>query len=102
MFMLLKDNRVPTGPLIPINATIFHVDIRDYGFMPENFTIKKGEEIIWKNLGTGNHSVIFPEMNLSSGIMVVEAEYSVVFNYSGNFTYGCGLHPDKLGKITVD
>ncbi len=100
-FKLIQKNDLPVKLVIPPSLNIFYIDIQDYGFMPEKFTIDKGEEIIWKNLGKQNHSVVFPSLNFSSGILVPGANYSLVFDYSGNFSYGCGQHPDKRGMIIV-
>jgi plastocyanin len=58
--------------------------------------------IIWKNLGSKNHSIIFPKLNISSGIILPEENFSIEFNYSGNFSYGCGLHPKDIGNILVN
>jgi plastocyanin len=98
---LIQKHNLPGKLIIPADLNVFHIDIRDYGFMPENFTIDKGEGIAWKNLGSGNHSVVFPSLNFNSGVLVPEQNYSIVFNSSGNFSYGCGLHPDKRGLIIV-
>jgi len=96
------DYRMHLNSRLQSQYTTFYIDIRDYGFMPENLTIKQGERIIWKNLGTQNHSVVFPKLNISSGNLTTGMNYSFVFNYTGNFTYGCVIHPDKLGMIFVE
>lgn len=100
-FELVRKNTLPGKLLVPSRLNSFHVDIRDYGFIPENLTIDRGEEVVWKNLATQNHSVSFPYLNLSSGVLVGNGNYSVVFNFSGNFTYECKFHPDKKGMIIV-
>ena len=100
-FKLIQKNNLPGKLVIPVHLNTFYIDIRDYGFMPENFTIELGEKIVWKNLGNQNHSVVFPSLNISSGILISGTNYSIVFNYSGNFSYGCGQHPDKTGLIFV-
>ena len=83
-FNFFKNKSIPKE-IVPVEEATFHIDIRDYGFMPENLTIELGEKIVWKNLGKENHSVIFSKMNLSSGVILPEADYNIVFNYSGNF-----------------
>lgn len=101
IFKSLQNNPSSLKLTTSLNQTTFYIDIRDYGFNPENFTIVQGERIVWKNLGNENHSVNFPQINLTSGVIIPGANYSVVFNYSGNFTYLCKFHVNNVGKVEV-
>lgn len=100
-FYMIKDNKTLSNLDLTQNITIFYVDMRDYGFFPQNLTIERCEEVIWKNLGKNNQSIVFDGINQSSGILQPGDNYTFMFNYSGDFNYSFALHPELKGKITV-
>ena len=79
-----------------------YVDIRDYGFFPSTLTIRAGERVIWKNLGSGNYTVDFYESNESSGIILSGENYTKVFVFEGTYNYTCNAGPRLIGKIIVN
>jgi len=87
--------------LLQKNEAIFYIDIRDYGFFPNNLSIQLGDTIVFKNLGGLNHSISFDNLNFSSGIIPPHENYSIVLNSSGEINYTCELHPSLHGEIFV-
>lgn len=80
------------------------VIIKDFKFIPQDITIKRGEKIRWENREKRQyHSVWFealgeeePEDYLFSG-----DTYNREFKKVGTFPYRCGPHPKMTGTVRV-
>jgi plastocyanin len=83
------------------DISIYYVDIRDYGFFPEELKIRPGESVVWKNLGYENHTVSFEEINISSGVLMSGENYTKIFDNEGVFNYNCLINPDLRGRMIV-
>ena len=89
------DNKSSANPL---------VIIKDFKFIPQEITIKRGQKITWENREKRQyHSVWFeargeeePDDYLFSG-----DTYKRIFNKVGTFPYRCGPHPKMTATVHV-
>lgn len=80
------------------------VVIKNFKFIPQEITIKRGQKIVWENQEKRQyHSVWFealgevePEDYLFAG-----DTYQRDFKKVGNFPYRCGPHPEMTGIVHV-
>jgi plastocyanin len=80
-------------------------DIRiiNFTFVPENYTIHKGETVIWMNLDYGPHQIVSDSGNEIASSVLHRAEvYSHTFRTAGKYSYHCAIHPYMSGKIIVE
>lgn len=81
---------------------IHYINIYDYepGFEKTNINIKKGDIIVWKNIGKHEQSVTDHGMKFDSGIMKSNQVYKLKFDYIG--VYEFFSKPTNLhGRIIV-
>ena len=71
----------------------------DAGFTPSTIVVAPGTTVIWRNEGSSNHVVRFPDQE-SFRIPPGET-YRRRFDRSGEFSYVCGIHPSMTGKVIV-
>lgn len=76
------------------------IEISGFAFTPEIIKIKAGETVVWENLDSAAHTVVFPTFS-STSINKGET-YSKVFTDKGTFNYSCGIHPSMKGQIIVE
>jgi plastocyanin len=91
----------------------------EFKFVPAELTIKVGDTVLWKFVGTMPHSVTFDPSKAAdaehvklpagvapfdSGILNAGAEYEHTFDVAGDYEYICIPHEalGMLGKITVE
>ncbi|MDH5368379.1 MAG: cupredoxin domain-containing protein [Gammaproteobacteria bacterium] len=92
------DNKSSTHPL---------VIIKDFKFIPQEITIKRGQKIRWENREKRQyHSVWFEALGEEEpgDYMFPDDEtfvYTREFKKSGTFPYRCGPHPKMTGKVHV-
>ena len=80
------------------------VIIKNFKFIPQEITIKRGQKIVWENQEKRQyHSVWFealgeeePDDYLFSG-----DTYKREFKKVGTFPYRCGPHPKMTGTVRV-
>lgn len=84
-------------------ATEVVVEIRDYRFVPERVTVKRGTVVRWLNQEKRTtHSVRFlgPQGFESERFFPGES-WQRRFDQSGTYPYSCGPHPEMQGHIEV-
>lgn len=87
---------------IPQGEVINNVDIKNYKFIPDFITIKKGDSVTWTNSDNVVHTVKSVTGEIDSGIIAPGKEYKYEFNISGPYEYYCSVHSTMPhGKITV-
>lgn len=101
-FQFFHDKKIAQIASVPDDLTNFNADIRDYGIIPVNITIEKGEQITWKNLGEKNHSLIFKDLNTTSKILEKNENFTIVFNKTGVYEYNCISNPELKGAVIVE
>jgi plastocyanin len=81
------------------------IEIKNFKFVPEKMTIKKGTTITWKNFDNTKHNVIFDDESageVEGGKLISNGEeVSFTFNEVGDFSYYCMPHPYMKGSVTV-
>jgi len=80
------------------------VIIKDYKFIPQEITIKKGQTLRWENQEKRQyHSVWFEALGEEEpeDYLFPEDTYERLFNEPGKFPYRCGPHPEMLGTVIV-
>ena len=79
------------------------VIIKDFKFIPQEITIKRGQAIIWENREKRQyHSVWFEASGEEEPDYIFPDEtYEREFEKSGTFPYRCGPHPKMIGTVHV-
>ena len=79
------------------------VVVKDYKFIPQHVTIKKGTTLVWENREKRQfHSVWFESLDAEEPDYIFPDEtYERAFPETGSFAYRCGPHPEMTGSVTV-
>ncbi len=79
------------------------VIIKDFKFMPQEITIKRGQKIKWENREKRQyHSVWFEALGEEeSDYIFPDESYEHEFKQTGTFPYRCGPHPRMTGTVIV-
>ena len=81
------------------------IEIKNFKFVPEKMTIKKGTTITWKNFDNTKHNVVFDDETtgeVEGGKLISNGEeVSFTFNEVGEFPYYCMPHPYMKATVTV-
>jgi len=79
------------------------VIIKDFKFIPQEITIKRGQTINWENQEKRQyHSVWFEALGEEEPDYIFPDEsYQHEFKQSGSFPYRCGPHPKMTGTVHV-
>ena len=79
------------------------VNIKDFKFIPQEITIKRGETVRWNNIEKRQyHSVWFEALGEEEPDYIFPDEYyEREFKETGTFPYRCGPHPKMTGKVHV-
>ena len=78
--------------------------IKDYKFVPQKITIKRGQTLTWENQEKRQyHSVWFKALGEEepADYLFPEDTYERVFEETGSFPYRCGPHPEMTGTVHV-
>jgi plastocyanin len=86
--------------------TTVTVSVGDNFFDPASVTVTAGSTIIWKNMGTHDHTATSgspgARSNLfDSGALNPNQSFQHTFSSAGNFAYFCTVHPEMSGMIIV-
>ena len=79
------------------------VIIKDFKFIPQEITIKRGQTINWENREKRQyHSVWFEALGEEEPEYFFPDElYEREFKQTGTFPYRCGPHPKMTGTVHV-
>jgi len=79
------------------------VIIKDFKFIPQEITIKRGQTINWGNREKRQyHSVWFEALGEEEPDYIFPDEsYEREFKQTGSFPYRCGPHPKMTGIVHV-
>jgi len=77
------------------------VYIRNFAFVPQSISIKKGDVVIWINEDRVLHTVT-SEGYFDSGLLNYGQNFTFVFHDVGKFDYICRPHPYMKGSIIVE
>jgi len=100
--------------LLAITLTVFNsniyaggdspqVIVKDFKFIPQEITIKRGQTINWENREKRQyHSVWFEASGEEESDYIFPDEtYEREFKEAGTFPYRCGPHPRMTGTVIV-
>lgn len=80
------------------------VIIKDFKFIPQEITVKKGQTLTWENREKRQyHSVWFQALGEPEpeDYLFPEDTYERKFDQTGSFPYRCGPHPEMTGTVHV-
>ena len=79
------------------------VIIKDFKFIPQEITVKRGQTITWENQEKRQyHSVWFEASGEEEPDYIFPDEsYDREFKQTGTFPYRCGPHPKMTATVTV-
>ena len=79
------------------------VVIKDFKFIPQEITIKRGQSITWENQEKRQyHNAWFEALGEEEPDYIFPDEtYDREFKKTGNFPYRCGPHPKMTGTVHV-
>ena len=79
------------------------VTIKDFKFIPQEITIKRGQTVSWDNLEKRQyHSVWFEASGEEEPDYIFPDEsYEREFKQTGSYPYRCGPHPKMTGIVHV-
>ena len=80
------------------------VIIKDYKFIPQEITIKRGQTLRWENQEKRQyHSVWFEAQGEPepADYLFPDDSYEREFKQAGHFPYRCGPHPEMTGTVHV-
>ena len=80
------------------------VIIKDFKFIPQEITIKRGDTLRWENREKRQyHSVWFEASGEEEpdDYLFPDDSYNRVFKETGSFPYRCGPHPRMTGTVHV-
>jgi len=77
------------------------IEIKGFAYAPRTITIAVGTTVTWRNLDPEPHTVRSGDELVRSGALDQDETYSVRFDKPGTYHYGCSIHPQMSGTITV-
>jgi len=82
------------------------VSVGDNFFDPASVTVTSGSTIVWKNMGSHNHTATSGSPSARSGLFDSGAlnpnqSFQHTFSSPGSFSYFCTVHPEMTGMIIV-
>jgi plastocyanin len=77
------------------------VVIDNFTFSPTPLTVKAGTTVTWVNRDDIPHSIVCPDLKMTSHPMDSDDTFSHRFEKIGTFDYLCGLHPHMHGQVVV-
>ena len=80
------------------------VTIKDFKFIPQEITIKRGQTVRWENQEKRQyHSVWFEALGEEEpeDYLFPDDSYEREFKQAGAFPYRCGPHPEMTGTVKV-
>jgi plastocyanin len=86
--------------------------LKETAFSPNPVKVKAGTTVTWKNVDTAVHTIVSGKdlkdaqkgkmFDSSKKPLGPNKEFSFKFDKKGTFDYFCGLHPNMVGKVTVE
>jgi len=86
----------------PANVASQNIEIKNFTFIPEKITIKKGTKVVWTNKDNAPHQIVSDQSVFKGNVLQEGENYSFTFTNSGTYTYNCGIHPNMKGEILVE
>jgi plastocyanin len=78
-----------------------HVTIEAMRFTPQALTIGRGDRVVWINKDPFPHTITADRKTFDSRSIEPNASWTYVARKTGDYDYGCTLHPLMKGKLAV-
>ena len=86
---------------LPAVAAGNEVNIDNFAFTPNEFAVKAGTTVVFRNRDDIPHSVVGSKGEFHSKALDTDDTFEFTFAKAGTYGYSCGLHPQMQGKIVV-
>jgi len=84
------------------NVTIDIAEVNGpYSFFPSPMTVGSDQIIVWRNMDTLTHHVVFDDRSVDTGTLAPGTLSQPIALSPGTRTYHCAIHPTMVGSITV-
>jgi plastocyanin len=90
-------SETPAPPADAITINIVGVN-GTQAFSPNPSTVPAGKSVVWHNLDTVSHRVVFDDGELDTG-NVAPGAFSVPMGLVASASYHCSIHPSMVGRI---
>ena len=91
----------PTGPTTaPAGAIVIDVlgERGTLSFSPDPATVGAGETVVWHNVDTETHRVMFDDRELDTGD-IAPGRFSQPMAFAAPGPYHCSIHPSMTGSV---
>lgn len=75
------------------------IEIKNFAFVPDTITVKRGATVIWIQKDSAPHTVKFDDEE--SPTLSVGDTWSKTFDKPGDYKYICAIHPSMKGRVIV-
>jgi plastocyanin len=90
-----------SGPTNAVGAPASAVNIVDFEFQPNTFTVKQGTQVVFTNTSKTLHTVAI-EGSDPSGTLAAGQTFTWTAGAPGTYSFHCTIHPNLMsGTITV-
>jgi plastocyanin len=76
------------------------VAVVDYAFRPASLQARVGDNMVWTNQGRAPHTATAAGV-FDTGIFRAGEQRTTTLRTAGTFTFGCTIHPEMTGTLTV-
>lgn len=78
--------------------------IVDFGFVPKEIRVRKGDSVTWTNKGSAPHTVTSTSgpATFDSKLLHKGKSFTQTFNVAGTYLYKCSIHPAMRAKVIVE
>ena len=104
VFMLINGSGCSNiiNPLGNTKGSEFTIEVRDFGFKPDQLVIKTGDTVTWINIGAVVHAATSDNgTEIGSTDISPGASFSHTFDMPGTYTYHCSYYSFMKGTIIV-
>jgi plastocyanin/tRNA A-37 threonylcarbamoyl transferase component Bud32 len=91
------DDGPPPKPATSDSTPTITITIKDNAFSPSKLTIPIGATVVWKNEGSGEHTVTAEDSSFASGALASGGTFQHTFTKAEPFPYFCQFHGGKAG-----
>ena len=70
-------------------------------YSPDPLTVTVGTQVSFVNNDSTTHTSVGDAGQWNSGNITPGSFFTTTFNTAGTFTYHCSIHPNMIGKVTV-
>jgi plastocyanin len=99
----------PTGISVSATTSIGNtaqesdiVTLKNFAFIPQTLTVKKGTTVTWINNDSVSHTITSDAGSLlNSGIISPGGSFTFTFSRPMSVAYHCSIHPTMKGMVVV-